>query len=775
MVESVSEDAAFLAKSNLVSQRLEYIIGYSLDQCQFRNAVFLAERLVSHLRSPGHSEAQREYAQYLLATSHYRQGKPEAAWAVLEGCKTSRCRYLFAQCCLDLRRYVECNGVLEFLLEDTDLAKCPTADVLSGRHASSIGDPDRSSVLSLMGQTARAQQRHKLAIKYFKEALEENPFLWEAFENLCELGVPPDPNDLFSQFDTGTGNLFPKLLLHFPRPKTVETPFFSIPKGILDQDDMQLDSADPKDILSKIPKRGSLDTDKPKPFLPSMSSIQSMLAQASESGMIESDYSTLDDPNNPFGPSTNREPATNSVPTDSDTVHCRRGVTARRHIEKTKSNASILGPKSSGGITKKAASKSASDANASTSSQFRGTKGKNPAKTGASLGVEKDSPDNGERGQHKEQTATTTAPSSTGQEIMAEKEGLRIVADVLRIMARGYGLLALNKFTEAFSEFERLPYEHLESSWAQCQLAKCKFETQDYASAARYFEHARELEPNLQRDMEIYSSCLWQLKKEMALSTLAKELKDADHQSPQAWVALGNAYNMKHESAQALKCFKRATQLNDRFAYAHTLSGLEYNELEEYDKAQTEFRTAMSIDPRHYNAWYGMGVAYSKMGKHDLALIHVKEAHRLNSSNSVLLYNVGTIQEKMNRTTEALRSFEQAIELDPSHVAARFRKAHIQLDMGQYGESLKELEAIAKLSPDEASVFTLQGRVLLKMGNKEQALKYFTWALNLDSKSSHTIRDLIEKVNQGSSNGREGYEATWETLKNANAKGSTSY
>jgi anaphase-promoting complex subunit 3 len=65
---------------------------------------------------------------------------------------------------------------------------------------------------------------------------------------------------------------------------------------------------------------------------------------------------------------------------------------------------------------------------------------------------------------------------------MVEKEGLRIVADVLRIMVRGYGLLALNKFTEAFSEFERLPIEHLESSWVQCQLAKCKFETQDYAS-----------------------------------------------------------------------------------------------------------------------------------------------------------------------------------------------------------------------------------------------------------------------------------------------------
>lgn len=34
----------------------------------------------------------------------------------------------------------------------------------------------------------RAQQRHKLAIKYFTQALESNPFLWEALENLSELG-----------------------------------------------------------------------------------------------------------------------------------------------------------------------------------------------------------------------------------------------------------------------------------------------------------------------------------------------------------------------------------------------------------------------------------------------------------------------------------------------------------------------------------------------------------------------------------------------------------
>ncbi|KAF9207063.1 anaphase-promoting complex subunit cdc27 [Haplosporangium sp. Z 27] len=353
---------------------------------------------------------------------------------------------------------------------------------------------------------------------------------------------------------------------------------------------------------------------------------------------------------------------------------------------------------------------------------------------------------------------TSTVLPSTDTEPWVEEEGLQIIIDIFRILSRAIGLLSLNKFSESVAEFESLPFEHLQSGWVQCQLGKCKFGMVDYISAVKYFERARELEPNLHKDMEIYSTTLWHLQKETMLSTLAKELKDSNHHSPQAWVALGNAYSLKRDHDQALKCFRRAVQLNDRFAYAHALSGHEYTDLEEYDKAQTEFRIAMSIEPRNYHAWFGMGLIYDKMGKHDLALIHYKEAHKINPSSSVSLYRVGTSQEKMSRITEALRTFEEAITLEPTNVAARFSKAKIQADMGQYKEALKELEVIIQYSPNEPKVFVLQGKVLSKMGNKEQALKYLTWALNLDRKSSHTIRDIIEKVDQNIDNEEERYE-----------------
>jgi len=45
-------------------------------------------------------------ALYLLATCYYRSGKPQRAYSVLSsrGFPTSQCRYLAAQCCLQLNR-----------------------------------------------------------------------------------------------------------------------------------------------------------------------------------------------------------------------------------------------------------------------------------------------------------------------------------------------------------------------------------------------------------------------------------------------------------------------------------------------------------------------------------------------------------------------------------------------------------------------------------------------------------------------------------------------
>ena len=109
--------------------------------------------------------------------------------------------------------------------------------------------------------------------------------------------------------------------------------------------------------------------------------------------------------------------------------------------------------------------------------------------------------------------------------------------------------------------------------------------------------------------MEVYSTLLWHLRKDVELSYLAHELVDADRLSPAAWCAIGNSFSLQKDHDQALKCFKRATQLDPKLAYAFTLQGHEHVSSEEYDKALVAYRSAVSADSRHYNAWYGLGCA----------------------------------------------------------------------------------------------------------------------------------------------------------------------
>lgn len=113
----------------------------------------------------------------------------------------------------------------------------------------------------------------------------------------------------------------------------------------------------------------------------------------------------------------------------------------------------------------------------------------------------------------------------------------------------------------------------------------------------------RSLEPFRLWDMEIYSTLLWHLQKNVQLSFLAQELLGIDARSPQAWIAIGNCFSLQKERGQALTCFRRAMQLDPGCAYAYALSGHETLD-DNIEVAVAHFQAALRADPRHYSAWY---------------------------------------------------------------------------------------------------------------------------------------------------------------------------
>ena len=301
---------------------------------------------------------------------------------------------------------------------------------------------------------------------------------------------------------------------------------------------------------------------------------------------------------------------------------------------------------------------------------------------------------------------------------------------------------------DALRIFHRLPYSQFNTGWVQHQVGRAYFETADYQSAQRALENMQRVEPHRMKGLEVLSTTLWHLKKEVELSHLAQRAVDFDRTSPESWCVVGNCFSLQKEHETALTFFRRSVQLDPSFTYSHTLSGHEFVANEDFDKAASCFRDAIRSDDRHYNAWYGLGAIYFRQEKYDLAEYHFSRALSINPQSSVLRCHLGMAQHANGKPYEALDSLADAFRLDPRNPQARYQRATIWMSMDRSHEALVELEKVRDAAPREASVHFAMGRVLKRLGRPEQAMRCFLTALDLDPKDNNLIKVAMDRLDE---------------------------
>ncbi|KAJ2894733.1 hypothetical protein MKZ38_007283 [Zalerion maritima] len=331
-------------------------------------------------------------------------------------------------------------------------------------------------------------------------------------------------------------------------------------------------------------------------------------------------------------------------------------------------------------------------------------------------------------------------------ESIKTEEALKWILELMKKISNGYVKLSKYEVDEALKFYNMLPPGQKESPWILAQVGRAYYEKADYVKAETFFRKLRHIAPSRTEDMEVYSTILWFLKKEVELSFLSHELVDTAWDCPQAWCAVGNAMSLTRDHEGALKSFKRATQLNPKFAYAHTLQGHEHIANEEYDRALTCYRNALSADPRHYNGYYGIGRVYEKLGSYDKALTHFQAASQLNPRNAVLVMCVGNVLEQQKQLLPALQCYSKAVELSPNAAQARYKMSRALLATGHLEQARQELMILKDLAPDEANVHFLLGKLYKTLNQNGLAIRHFTIALNLDPRASSQIKEAIESL-----------------------------
>ena len=161
---------------------LRQLVYYHLDCNLLRNALFFAGRLYAY-------EPRSAEAAYLVALCHLRLAQPKAAYdySRIFGSRGAHlgCAYVFAQACLILEKNLEGATALE---------KCRvmwSSRSNWGKHSENRRQhlPDLAAVACLKGKLWQGHSEHNKAIECYAEALRANPFMWDAFTGLCDLGV----------------------------------------------------------------------------------------------------------------------------------------------------------------------------------------------------------------------------------------------------------------------------------------------------------------------------------------------------------------------------------------------------------------------------------------------------------------------------------------------------------------------------------------------------------------------------------------------------------
>lgn len=184
-----------------LQQHLRSIIIHSIDNLNYKNAEFASERLLA-------LDPENLDAIYLYCLSLYHQQKYKSCYhKLVDSLSTNHlgCSYIFAKCCLHLKKYKE--GVfqltkVEYLFNETCSHSTNYFNTVQQKHYYELKRstlPDSSTCYHLLGDLFRGLKDTTSCTVNYIQALRFNPYDFEAFQKLCNLGVNLHVKSIYNQ------------------------------------------------------------------------------------------------------------------------------------------------------------------------------------------------------------------------------------------------------------------------------------------------------------------------------------------------------------------------------------------------------------------------------------------------------------------------------------------------------------------------------------------------------------------------------------------------
>ena len=166
--------------------------------------------------------------------------------------------------------------------------------------------------------------------------------------------------------------------------------------------------------------------------------------------------------------------------------------------------------------------------------------------------------------------------------------------------------------------------------------------------------------------------------------------------------ALGLAYSMKGDVAQAAKSFEKCLEINPGFSEAHNNLGNIDEALGLVDKAEMEYKKALADETyasRQLPLYNLARLAY-RQDKWDQALDYLDRALRFDVRMAMAHNLKGLVLEKKEDVEGAILSYEKAGRLVPDDMSFKLNLALALIKAGRSGPAREILETVLQKSED---------------------------------------------------------------------------
>ncbi|MDB4971084.1 MAG: Tetratricopeptide 2 repeat protein [Myxococcales bacterium] len=176
---------------------------------------------------------------------------------------------------------------------------------------------------------------------------------------------------------------------------------------------------------------------------------------------------------------------------------------------------------------------------------------------------------------------------------------------------------------------------------------------------------------------------------------------------------------------------------------AENAAGIALSDEGRHDEALFAFKRACDLDPRWAPPRANLGALWQRLGKRKQALDQYQLALGIDPTHGLACFNRGMLLRDEGDLDGAARSFAAALTADPPLPAARIELALTLSDRGEHARAIELLEEALRAGNDQPAVlWTNLGVACVRAGNDARAEEAFQAALTCRPDHLAALRNL---------------------------------